>query len=74
MSSHTASSSNGGNGSGDFGAPRRNSKRPKCDSLLYFSFFFFFLFWANSCLPSCDHGVSCVFKLQSFEPCPNFLA
>jgi hypothetical protein len=42
MSSHTASSSNGGNGSGDFGAPRRNSKRPKCDSLLYFSFFFFF--------------------------------
>ncbi|KAI5574588.1 hypothetical protein POPTR_010G173900v4 [Populus trichocarpa] len=29
MSSHTASSSNGGNGSGDSGAPRRNSKRPK---------------------------------------------
>ena len=44
MSSHTASSSNGGNGSGDSGAPRRNSKRPKCDSLLYFSFFFLFYF------------------------------
>ncbi|XP_011014157.1 PREDICTED: ALA-interacting subunit 3-like [Populus euphratica] len=29
MSSHAASSSNGGNGSGDSGAPRRNSKRPK---------------------------------------------
>nr|APR63756.1 hypothetical protein [Populus tomentosa] len=29
MSSHMASSSNGGNGSGDSGAPRRNSKRPK---------------------------------------------
>jgi hypothetical protein len=44
--------------------------------ILFFTsrFFFFFLFWANSCLPSCDHGVSCVFKLQSFEPCPNFLA
>jgi hypothetical protein len=34
MSSHTASSSNGGNGSGDSGAPRRNSKRPKCDFFL----------------------------------------
>ncbi|KAJ6324939.1 hypothetical protein OIU76_012099 [Salix suchowensis] len=29
MSSHTASSSNGGNGSGDSGVPKRNSKRPK---------------------------------------------
>uniref|UniRef100_A0A6N2LQA4 ALA-interacting subunit n=1 Tax=Salix viminalis TaxID=40686 RepID=A0A6N2LQA4_SALVM len=29
MSGHAASSSNGGSGSGDSGAPRRNSKRPK---------------------------------------------
>ncbi|CAK7326040.1 unnamed protein product [Dovyalis caffra] len=29
MSSHPASSSNGGSGSGDSDAPRRNSKRPK---------------------------------------------
>jgi hypothetical protein len=42
MNSNTASSSAGGAGSADASAPRRNSKRPKCNFLSKTSFFVVF--------------------------------
>uniref|UniRef100_A0A2P2LZU0 Uncharacterized protein n=1 Tax=Rhizophora mucronata TaxID=61149 RepID=A0A2P2LZU0_RHIMU len=60
MSNHAPSSSaTAGNGSADSAAPRRNTKRPKCDLLFFtsshpfpyffsFGFFFFFCFAISS--------------------------
>ena len=49
MSSNTASSSARVAGSADFAAPRRNSKKPKCNFFskdLIFMVFFFFFWWS----------------------------